>query len=187
MTGPLELVEDWLRGLTEGNAPVILAPHAAVHENVAYSVGGLATGVLDNGQINLAFWNPSGSIGKEAHCSIAMAAGGQTFGFLYEGGSLQATGMFINPVPLNREHAGDKPPQWRGGFNAPIKTLGNLLGHRFLGGSTGANPNAGRTAGREESGFEWILAPSQVYILVLLNLSGATVPAHIIIEYYEKD
>ena len=187
MGGPMEFLEDWLSNITERAAPVILKPHAAVHENIAYNVGGLSTGVADNAQIHLAFWNPSGSAGKEAHAAFEMSVGGQAFGFLYEGGSLQATGTFIEPVPLNREHAGDKPPQWRAGFNAPIKTLGTKLGNRFLGGSTGTNPNAARSEGRQQSGMEWILAPSQVYILVIHNVSGATVPAHIIIEYYEED
>lgn len=187
MTGPLELVENWLSNITERAAPVILKPHSAVHENIAYMVGGLSTGVLDNAQIHLAFWNPSGSSGKEAHSSFEMAVGGQAFGHLYEGGSLQATGTFLTPNPLNREHAGDKPPQWRAGFNAPIKTLGTKMGNRFLGGSTGANPNSARSEGRGESGFEWILNPSQLYIMLIHNVSGATVPAHIIIEYYEED
>lgn len=187
MPGPLESIEKWLDGLTKGSAPVILKPLSAVHDNIAYMAGGLSTGVVDTAQIHLAFWNPSGSSGKVAHSSFEMAVGGQGFGFLYEGGSLQATGTFVVPKPLNREHAGDKPPQWRAGFNAPIKTLGTKVGNRFLGGSTGANPNSGRSEGRGESGMEWILDPSQVYILVIHNASGATVPAHIIIEYYEED
>ncbi len=191
MSGPLESLELWLsgpgRGLTEGSAPVILMAHAAVHQNIAYSVNGLITGVADGGQINMAFWNPSGSIGKEAHTSIVMAAGGQAFGFLYEGGSISSTGTFIEPVPLNRVLAGDKPPQWRGGSQVVVNTLGTLLRDRFLGGSTGANPNAGRFAGREESGYEWILSPDQLYILVILNTSGAIVPVQIMLEYYEED
>ena len=194
----MSLLEQWLSHLTEGEAPpVIDYPHWNVHAGSAFSVGGLSTGLANNAQFNAAFWNISGThispsgtvIAFEAHTSIAMAAGGASYGFLYEGGSLQSTGTLVLPTNLHRPFpvGNRRQSQWRMAYGNGIKTLGTLLGVRYLGGSTGANPNAARTEGRRESGLEWLLDPQQLYILVLHNISGATVPAQIILEYYEKD
>ncbi len=196
--GNNSLIEQWLSNLTEGEAaPVILYPHYNVHIGAAFSVGGLSSGIADGAQFNAAFWNISGThispsgttIALEAHSELLFSAGGQAYGYLYEGGELQSTGTLVIPTNLHRAypHGNRSPSQWRFAYQNGIKTLGTLLGGRFLGGTTGANPNAARSVGREESGLEWDLDPEQVYILVLHNASGATVPAQIIIEYYEKE
>lgn len=185
--GPMELLAKWLKNMVDEGAPVMLQPQHKMHYGVSFFAGGLSTGILDDGQIAVAFWNPSGTIGLDAHITIDMAVGGRAFGFLYEGGELQGTGTFLEPQNRYRREAADKPAQWKGGFMPAIKNLGTKVGNKYVGGGTGTNPNAARDAGETTSGIGWILSPESLYIMVLFNDSGATVPGHIMLEWYEED
>lgn len=184
--GPLELLQVWLKRIVDVAAPVILDSTYYVHEGSAFCAGGLSTGILDGGQIAVAFWNPSGTIGSDAHVSaIKMSVGGQSFGILYEGGEIQATGTFVEPHNRYRREAADKPSQWKVGFMPVINSLGTRLRHKFIGGSAAANPNAGRDDGQTAAGLGWILNSENLYIMVILNTSGATIPGHIDLEWHE--
>jgi hypothetical protein len=185
--GPMELLAKWLQNMVDDGAPVILQPQHKMHHGISFFAGGLSTGIADGTQIALAFWNPSGTIGLDAHITIELICGGSSFGLLYEGGELQTTGTFLEPKNRYRREAADKLAQWKGGFMPAIKSLGTKVGNKFVGGSTGANPNSGRSSGEATSGIGWILNPEQLYIMVLFNDSGATVPGHIMLEWYEED
>ena len=185
--GPLELLEKWLRHITDQAAPVILQPAHKLHMGQSHNAVGLSTGIADGGQIAMAFWNPSGTYGQEAHVRIAHSIGGQSYAFLYEGGEISATGTFIEPVNRFRSVADVNPSQWKAGFMPTVDSLGTRLRHKFIGGGTGANPNAGRDEGESISTIGWILDPEHLYLLVVLNTSGATIPGHIDIEWYEGD
>lgn len=185
--GPLELLEKWLRHLTDRAAPVILQPAHKLHMGFSHSAVGLSTGIADGGQIAMAFWNPSGTYGLLAHVRLEHTVGGESYAFLYEGGEISATGTFIEPPNRYRSVAADQPAQWKAGFMPTVNSLGTLLRHKFIGGGTGANPNAGRDEGESISTVGWILDPEHLYLLVVLNTSGATIPGHINIDWYEDD
>lgn len=193
MTGPMEALRDWLvRGVKwgDGAAPVILNHDLDNHEGNVFSSGFLVTGIADGTQINMIMWNPNGIDGKEAHSTLAAILGGRGYGILYDATEILTTGTVAGITRLNRvrERQDVLPPsQWMIAGNAAITNIGNQIGERYIPGSTGANPNAGRAAGTTRSGYAWILDPSNVYLMVLLNDSGAIVPGQMLIEWSEHD
>ena len=192
MSGPLDLMERWLRKgsqWAENAAVVIDYAHYESHKGATFRTGSLITGVADDGQTNLLFWNPLGADGKEAHIAIEVLGGGRAFAHLYEGITIQATGTYVEPVRLNRriQREGVRAAsQWKSAYGAAIKTLGTKLGAAFIPGSTGTNPNAARGAGDVRTGLEWAFDPNYAYLIVVHNDSGATVPFSITLEYYEE-
>ena len=187
MSGPLELLGNWLENLNHEGAPVLMTDHREIHEGEAYRQDVLSSGIADGGQIMALFWNPSGTAGKHAHTNVAMKIGGLSYGYLYENPDLAVTGTVLASINYNRAKAALKPAQWKVGSGPTINNPGTLLAGRFLGGTDATNPNEAASRGEERSGFEWVLDPSNVYLLVARQDAGTTVPGHIELEWYEHE
>lgn len=193
MGGPLESLGKWLtkgQKWGHGAAPVIMNHNMDNHEGKIFTSGFMVTGIAIGEQINMLMWNPEGIDGLECHATLEAVLGGRGYGILYSGTEILTTGTMAGVTRLNlvRERQGVLPAnEWQIAGNAAITDLGNQVGARYIPGSTGTNPNAARAGGTARSGYEWILDPANVYLMVLLNDSGAIVPGQMLIEWAEEE
>lgn len=193
MSGPLGTLGEWLmRGVKWGGgaAPVILNHNLDNHVGNVFSSGYLSTGIADGDQINMLMWNPNGIDGLEAHSTLAAILGGRGYGILYDATEILTTGTVMGVARLNRVRDRQgvlSPNEWMISGDAAITDLGNQIGARFVPGSEGTNPNASHVGGTVNSGYSWILDPSNVYLMVLFNDSGATVPGQMVMEWSEEE
>lgn len=68
-----------------------------------------------------------------------------------------------------------------------VQSLGDQIMERFIPGSAAATPNAARAAGTVSDKTHWVPNPSNGYLMVVFNDSGATVPLSIQFEWCEEE
>lgn len=178
---PERLLQNWLHGADEttGAPNVIDTVHHEVHEGEMFHAGHTFSSVANGANADLLF-----TLGaKEAHTTFEVFAGGQVSVSLFEAPTV-ADGTTV-PI-YNMKRSSTNTPLATVKHTPTVTATGStaLVNGRIL---PGGNSPQTRVGGGIRQNVEWILAPTESYLLRVTNSSGTTIAVNIGLEWYEEE
>lgn len=150
--------------------------HARIHEGIYYSIGftipSLANGVSQNCLLK--------TKDNEIHLRPSAVMGGDARFFIFEGTVVSANGSASTAANRRRESSSTHIVEIFNG--ATVTDDGDLLDEHLLVGGTGPAQSIG---GASELISEWVFKPNTNYLLRLTNISGASQPSNMHLDFYE--
>lgn len=174
MSGPMALMEAWLKGEIDA-APVLDFAHYENHEGNTYHNDGFVPALADDALIVMGLHCGS----KSAHIQFTASVGGDGLGRLYEAPTFTASGTMV--TPRNKNRTVSKVATLTPYSTPTVSVSGTYLQSNFIPGGT-RNQASGGSGGTRS---EWILKPNTWYLAMLQNISGGAQPFGMQAEWYE--
>lgn len=176
MTGPLQLLEQWLNGNIDG-ARVLDDAHYALHDGRAFSVSALPADLANNAARTVALLVAD----IPAHLGLRGICAGDAIGLLYEDPQFSATGTFFVPIQMNRDSG--REPTVQAWLDPTISVSGTYILSRQIPGGTGGSV----TGGDATTDLEVVLKPGKWYVAPMVNISGQARLSQVVAEWYEQN
>lgn len=156
--------------------------HKKVHDGLMYHAEYLAASIANNASLDLLL--TTGAV--MPHLVISPSTGGACTFYLYsQDGTFNVTGG--TPVPIyNMKRSSAAVAGIMAIAHTPVVTNPGTtpIITRFI---PGGSSQQTRIGGGVRTGTEWILKPSQKYLMRLTNVSGASIAISCAFEWYEED
>ncbi len=176
MPGPLELLEQWLKGEIDA-ASVLDFAHYELHEGNVWRVDTRPAELADATPTRLNILTGA----KQAHVGFMGACGGDAVGYIFEGPTYAQTGAVATPVAMNRAHV--KIPTTQVWAEPVVNASGTYLLSKYI---PGGQKNAA-TGGEGRTELEIILHPNTFYYAFMINIAGQAKNAQVIMQWYEHN
>lgn len=173
MSGPLGLIEAWLKGNIDA-APILTWEHFEAHEGSMYHIDGYDPTLPDDGVLSYGIRTGP----TTPHVTFAGACGGNGVGYLFEAPTFTASGTVFTPLNMRRDSP--KVPGLRVYEYPTVSVSGTYLHGQFIPGGT-----FGLAGAQGANRVEWILQPNSWYMAFIQNVSGGAQPFGFTMEFYE--